>query len=73
MPLNLNTAGIDELTRVTGISRERAQLLLDYRDEHGEFRTWDDVKSVPGFSQKLIELLKNGGAFFNGGYDEKAA
>ncbi|OGP15510.1 MAG: hypothetical protein A2052_01415 [Deltaproteobacteria bacterium GWA2_54_12] len=73
MPLNLNTAGIDELTRIAGISRERAQLLLDYRDEHGEFRTWDDVKNVPGFSQKLIELLKNGGAFFTGGYDKKAA
>lgn len=73
MPLNLNTVGIDELTSVTGISRERAQLLLDYRDEHGEFRTWDDVKSVPGFSQKLIEFLKNEGAFFKGGYDEKAA
>lgn len=73
MSLNLNTAGFDELTSVAGISRERAQLLLDYREEHGEFRTWDDVKSVPGFSQKLIELLKNKGAFFNGGYSEKAA
>jgi competence protein ComEA len=73
MSLNLNTAGIDELTSVTGLSRERAQLLLDYREEHGEFRTWDDVKSVPGFSQKFIELLKNGGAFFSVEYDEKAA
>lgn len=73
MTLNLNTAGIDELTSVAGLSRERAQQLLDFRAEHGEFRTWDDVKSVPGFSQKFIELLKNGGAFFNGGYDEKAA
>lgn len=72
MPLNLNTAGLEELIRVTGITRERAQLLLDYRDEHGEFRTWDDVKSVPGFSQKLIELLKNGGAFFSN-HDKKAA
>lgn len=66
MPLNLNTAGIDELTRVAGITRERAQLFLDYREEHGDFRTWDDVKSVPGFSQKLIEQLKSAGAFFNG-------
>lgn len=72
MPLDLNNAGLEELTR-TGISRERAQLLLDYRDEHGRFRTWDDVKSVPGFSQKLIEMLKSEGAFFNGGYGAKAA
>lgn len=66
MSLNLNTAGIDELTRDCGITRERAQLLLDYRDEHGHFRTWEDVKSVPGFSQKLIEQLKGAGVFFNG-------
>lgn len=66
MSLNLNTVGLDELARASGINRERAQLLLDYREEHGYFRTWDDVKSVPGFSQKLIEQLKGAGAFFNG-------
>lgn len=67
MPLDLNSAGIDQLTGLAGISMERAQLLLDYREEHGEFRTWDDVKSVPGFSQKLIEQLKCAGAYFNCG------
>lgn len=65
--VNLNTASIEDLSGISGISKERAQLLLDYREEHGEFRTWDDVKSVPGFSQNLIEQLKRGGAFFNGG------
>lgn len=72
MPLNLNTAELDELTNVAGITRERAQILLSYREEHGDFRTWDDVKGVPGFSQKLIEQLKGAGAYFNG-HGRKAA
>lgn len=72
MPLDLNAAGLEELTR-TGISVERARYFLEYRNEHGRFRTWEEVKSVPGFSQKSIEILKEHGAFFSGGYDRKAA
>jgi competence protein ComEA len=71
MPLDLNAAGLEELAR-TGISFERARFFLEYRDEHGYFRTWEDVKNVPGFSQKSIELLKEHGAFFSG-HDRKAA
>ncbi|MBZ0220687.1 MAG: helix-hairpin-helix domain-containing protein [Candidatus Methylomirabilis sp.] len=66
MALNLNNASIEDLANICGISRERAQLLLDYREEYGEFRTWDDVRSVPGFSQQVIEQLKRQGASFNG-------
>lgn len=66
MALNLNTASMEDLAKITGISRERAQLLLDYREEYGEFRTWDDVRNVPGFSQHVIEELKKKGAAFNG-------
>jgi len=72
MPLDLNMASFEELAR-TGIGEKKARLLVDYRDEHGGFRTWEDVKSVPGFSQKLIETLKDNGAFFNGGPGGKAA
>lgn len=72
MTLDLNRASYEELAR-TGIGDKRARLLVDYRDEHGDFRTWDDVKSVPGFSQKLIEVLKDNGVFFNGGSGGKAA
>jgi len=64
--LDLNTATLDELSRIEGLTADRAQLLLNHRDEYGEFRTWDDVRAVPGFSQYLIEQLKKGGARFNG-------
>lgn len=66
MALNLNTASMEDLANIGGISRERAQLLLDYREEYGEFRTWDDVRNVPGFSQQVVEQLKRQGAAFKG-------
>ncbi len=72
MPIDLNMASVEELLRA-GMDAERARYLVDYGDEHGRFRTWDDVKSVPGFSQKLIETLKENGAFFNSGQGDRAA
>lgn len=72
MPLDLNNVSVEELAK-TGIGAEKARIFVDYRDEYGRFRTWDDVKSVPGFSQKFIEALKENGAFFNGGREEEAA
>lgn len=65
MSIDLNTVSLDDLVRLAGMSRHRAELLVDYRGEHGLFRTWDDVKSVPGFSQKFIEQLKGAGAFIS--------
>ncbi|HBG45841.1 MAG TPA: hypothetical protein DDW94_02520 [Deltaproteobacteria bacterium] len=70
--LDLNTASFEEIAGINGISKERAQVLLDYREEHGRFRSWDDVRCVPGFSQYLIEQLKKGGATFNGGVQNDA-
>ncbi len=56
--IDLNSASVDELARLRMIGRERAQDLVNYRNEHGPFRTWSDVKNIPGFSDQMIEDLK---------------
>jgi DNA uptake protein ComE-like DNA-binding protein len=56
--VNLNRASEDELENVGGIGRERAHRLV----EHRPYRTWDDVKQVEGFSDKLVEDLQRAGA-----------
>lgn len=58
--INLNNARADDLEQIGGIGRQRAQKLIDYRNEHGPFKSWEDVKAVPGFS-KLADELKNQG------------
>lgn len=64
--IDLNKANENDLTSIPGISKDRAQSILKWRNEHGNFNSWDDVKKVPGFSETLIEALKRGGAGFGG-------
>jgi competence protein ComEA len=56
--VDLNSASIEELERVGGLGRERAQRIIQNRP----FRSWDDLKRIEGFSDKLVEDLKNAGA-----------
>ena len=56
--VNLNTASEDELEKVGGLGPERAHRLVQSRP----YRTWDDVKRIEGFSDKLVEDLERAGA-----------
>src|SRR5262249_26085089 len=42
-PLDLNTATVDDLDLLPGIGPTTAQAIVDYRTEHGSFRTVDDL------------------------------
>lgn len=53
---------MDELMKIPGLGRDRAEKIINYRDENGDFEDWDDVKSIPGFSDELIDTLKKSGA-----------
>ena len=60
--IDLNMADVEELARIKIIGKKRAQALVDYRDENGPFEDWEDIKNVEGFSESLIEDLKESGA-----------
>ncbi|HYZ33937.1 MAG TPA: helix-hairpin-helix domain-containing protein [Crenalkalicoccus sp.] len=56
--VNLNTASVDELERIGGIGRQRAERIVQARP----FASWDDLKRVEGFSDKLVQDLREAGA-----------
>jgi predicted flap endonuclease-1-like 5' DNA nuclease len=56
--VDLNTASEDELERVGGIGRERARRIIENRP----LKSWDDLKRIEGFSDKLVEDLRAAGA-----------
>jgi competence ComEA-like helix-hairpin-helix protein len=57
--VNLNADPLEELARVTGIGRERAEALLLYREENGPLRDWAELRQVPGFEdEELVELVR---------------
>lgn len=67
--VDLNSASEQELERVGGLGRERAQRLIQARPLH----SWDDVKGIEGFSDELVEDLRQAGATIGGQRGERAA
>lgn len=56
--VNLNTATKDELVALSGIGPAKAQAILDYRSQHGGFKTVEELKDVKGIGAKRFEKLK---------------
>lgn len=52
--ININTATQEELETLPSIGEVRAQAILAYREEHGGFRTIDELKEVSGIGEKIF-------------------
>lgn len=53
--VNVNTADAEELETLTGIGPALAQAIIDYRTEHGAFRTAEDMLNVKGIGEAKLE------------------
>lgn len=49
--VNINQAGLEELETLPGIGEVTAQKILDYRREHGWFRTKEELMDVPSIGE----------------------
>jgi competence protein ComEA len=59
--VNLNVDPLEELARLPGIGRERAEALLMYREQNGPLRNWGELRQVPGFEDEdVIETVRRG-------------
>lgn len=57
--VNINTAPLSELTRVSGIGESRAQAIIDYREKNGSFRSIEEIKKVDGIKDGLFSKIKD--------------
>ncbi|EGR0024138.1 helix-hairpin-helix domain-containing protein [Vibrio alginolyticus] len=54
--VNINTASAEEIaTMLKGIGEKKAQSIVDYREEHGPFKTAADLKSVKGIGEATVK------------------
>ncbi len=64
--IDVNRADPDELALIEGIDDERAQLIVEYREAHGAFQSWDEFEGVPGIGRVLREKAESAAVIGNG-------
>ncbi len=57
--VNINTANKEQLLTISGIGDSKAESIIAYREEHGNFKTIEEIKNVSGIGDSLYEKIKN--------------
>lgn len=57
--VNINTADISQLLTIPGIGQTRAEAVLAYRQENGNFQSIEDIMKVSGIKNGLFEKMKD--------------
>jgi competence protein ComEA len=58
-PVSLNTATPEQLDQLEGVGPATAQKILEWRKQHGGFRSVDDLKQITGIGPKKFAALKD--------------
>ncbi|MFE0514984.1 helix-hairpin-helix domain-containing protein [Streptomyces sp. NPDC058964] len=58
-PVSLNTATTDQLDTLPGVGPVLAQHIVDYRTQHGGFRSVDELRQVNGIGARRFADLRN--------------
>ena len=53
--VNINTADVKELMKLSGVGRSLAEKIVQYRDAHGPFKKATDLRKVEGVGDGLWE------------------
>jgi competence ComEA-like helix-hairpin-helix protein len=57
--ININTAGLEELKTLWGISTVRAQRTIQYREQNGPFQTIEEIVDVRGIGWGIFNRIKD--------------
>ena len=57
--ININEATKEELDTLPGIGESTANKIINYRNEHGKFKTIEEIKEVRGIGDSKYEQIKD--------------
>jgi competence protein ComEA len=57
--ININTAPMEELMRLSGVGQSYARRIIEYRETQGLFSHIEELKNVKGIGDKIFEKNKN--------------
>jgi competence protein ComEA len=56
--VDINTASVDQLTKVKGIGPAKAKAIVEYRTKNGSFKSIEELGKVKGFGEKSVNAVK---------------
>lgn len=57
--VDINSAGIKELTGLNGIGEKRAKDIIEYREKNGPFKRIEDIMKVKGIKDGIFNKIKD--------------
>ncbi|WP_347862709.1 helix-hairpin-helix domain-containing protein [Salimicrobium sp. PL1-032A] len=56
--VRINQAALEEITSINGIGPSKAEAIIAYREENGNFKKIEDLLEVSGIGEKTLENMK---------------
>ncbi len=53
-PVDLNTATAEQFMTLKGVGKKKAEAIIHYRQQHGGFRSIEELDAVKGIGPKLL-------------------
>ena len=53
--VDLNKSTLEDLVTLKGVGQKKAQAILTYREQMGEFKSLDDLINVKGIGEKILK------------------
>ncbi|MDE6024255.1 MAG: helix-hairpin-helix domain-containing protein [Lachnospiraceae bacterium] len=57
--ININTADEETLMTLPGIGKSKARAIVAYREEHGSYKSVDDIKQISGIKDGVYNNIKD--------------
>ncbi len=71
-PVDINKADADTISKsLTNIGPKKAAAIVQYRAEHGDFKTVKDIENVSGIGAKTIALIEKDIVFADSAASDK--
>ncbi|MET0015653.1 helix-hairpin-helix domain-containing protein [Oscillibacter sp.] len=58
-PMDINTAGVEELATLPGIGEKLAERIVKYREDNGDFASVNDLVNVGGIGEGKLDALRD--------------
>lgn len=57
--ININTANLEQLMKISGVGKTKAEAIISYREKNGDFKKKEDITKVRGIGKATFEKIKD--------------